>query len=57
MGVCIMLAIAIPDPDKREYYQFEAVNECWTKHNRSLSSQTTGTRCPIFGQRVPKGCS
>ena len=24
------LLIAIPDPDKREYYELEAVNECWT---------------------------
>ena len=25
------LLIAIPDPEKREYYQLEAVNECWSK--------------------------
>ena len=31
------LLIAIPDPDKREYYQLEAVNECWTK--RQLERQ------------------
>lgn len=24
------LLISIPDPDKREYYELEAVNECWT---------------------------
>lgn len=31
------LLIAIPDPDKREYYQLEAVNECWSK--RQLERQ------------------
>lgn len=31
------LLISIPDPDKREYYQLEAVNECWTK--RQLERQ------------------
>lgn len=31
------LLIPIPDPDKREYYQLEAVNECWTK--RQLERQ------------------
>lgn len=31
------LLIAIKDPDKREYYQLEAVNECWTK--RQLERQ------------------
>ena len=31
------LLIAISDPDKREYYQLEAVNECWTK--RQLERQ------------------
>lgn len=31
------LLIAIPDADKREYYQLEAVNNCWTK--RELERQ------------------
>lgn len=31
------LLIAIPDPDKREYYELEAVNECWT--GRQLERQ------------------
>ena len=31
------LLIAIPDPEKREYYQLEAVNECWSK--RQLERQ------------------
>lgn len=31
------LLISIPDPDKREYYQLEAVNECWSK--RQLERQ------------------
>lgn len=31
------LLIAIPDPDKREYYQLEAINECWSK--RQLERQ------------------
>ena len=31
------LLIAIADPDKREYYQLEAVNECWSK--RQLERQ------------------
>ncbi len=31
------LLIAIPDPEKREYYQLEAVNECWAK--RQLERQ------------------
>lgn len=31
------LLISIPDPDKREYYELEAVNECWTK--RQLERQ------------------
>ena len=34
------LLIAIPDPEKREYYQVEAVNECWSKRQleRQISS-------------------
>ena len=31
------LLISIADPDKREYYQLEAVNECWSK--RQLERQ------------------
>lgn len=31
------LLISITDPDKREYYQLEAVNECWSK--RQLERQ------------------
>lgn len=31
------LLIAISDPDKREYYQLEAINECWSK--RQLERQ------------------
>ena len=31
------LLITIPDPEKREYYQLEAVNECWSK--RQLERQ------------------
>ena len=31
------LLIAIADPDKREYYYLEAVNECWSK--RQLERQ------------------
>lgn len=35
------LLIAIPDADKREYYQLEAVNNCWTKREleRQINSQ------------------
>ncbi len=35
--VAIQLLIAIPDKDKREYYQLEAVNEGWSK--RQLERQ------------------
>ncbi len=31
------LLISIPDPDKREYYQLEAINGCWSK--RQLERQ------------------
>lgn len=31
------MLIQIPDPDKREYYELEAVNECWT--GRQLERQ------------------
>lgn len=31
------MLISIPDPDKREYYELEAVNECWT--GRQLERQ------------------
>lgn len=35
------LLIAIPDEYKREYYQLEAVNNCWTKREleRQINTQ------------------
>ena len=29
--------IAIPDPDKREYYELEAVNEGWSGRNTTIA--------------------
>ena len=44
------LLIAIPDPEKREYYQLEAVNECWSK--RQLERQINSMLYErLLGQR------
>ena len=60
------LLISIDDPDKREYYQLEAVNECWTKrqmerqinsmlYERMLMSNDKETVLAIARkERIPK---
>lgn len=50
------LLISIPDPDKREYYALEAVNECWSK--RQLERQILQTNisciCPLSNNSLSR---